>query len=423
MSTPDRHRAPIGLALAGGGPQGGIYEVGALRALDEAIEGLDLNDAAVYVGVSAGAFVAASLANNLTTAQLCRAVIKTDPHVHPFLPRMFLSPAVEEWAQRAVSIPGRLIDALTGYLRSSPDERQIATWLIEQFATLLPVGIFDNRPIRRYLEKVFSVTGRSDDFRTIRRPLYVVATDLESGESVRFGEPGFDHVPISLAVQASTALPGIYPPVQIDGRYYVDGVLQRTLHASVALDHGARLVFAINPIVPVDTNQAIRAGTMRHGELIERGLPTVLSQTLRTIVHSRLKVGIRCYEERFPGADVLLIEPLPDDYQMFAVNIFRFSARKAICEHAYLSTLRYLADQRSRLGPMLARHGLRLRNEVLDREHPSLWEGLGISRRPGHPTERLQRTLGELEALLERETNGQPNPHQRWTHSKAGGYS
>jgi len=53
----------IGLALGGGGPIGGIYEIGALRALDEALEGLDFNDLDVYVGVNSGSFVAAHLVN------------------------------------------------------------------------------------------------------------------------------------------------------------------------------------------------------------------------------------------------------------------------------------------------------------------------------------------------------------------------
>ena len=59
--------AKIGLALAGGGPEGAIYEIGAIRALDESIEGLDLNDLQIYVRVSAGAFIASCLANNLST--------------------------------------------------------------------------------------------------------------------------------------------------------------------------------------------------------------------------------------------------------------------------------------------------------------------------------------------------------------------
>src|SRR3546814_10218135 len=55
-----RNTARIGIAIAGGGPIGGMYELGALRALDEAHDGLDLTDLDRYVGVSSGAFLARS---------------------------------------------------------------------------------------------------------------------------------------------------------------------------------------------------------------------------------------------------------------------------------------------------------------------------------------------------------------------------
>ena len=70
-----RGRPRIGLALAGGGPLGGIYEVGALLALADSLEGLDLNDLDASVGVSSGGFVAAALANGLSPAQMYRLFI------------------------------------------------------------------------------------------------------------------------------------------------------------------------------------------------------------------------------------------------------------------------------------------------------------------------------------------------------------
>jgi predicted acylesterase/phospholipase RssA len=73
--TPSR----IGLALAGGGPLGAIYEVGALCALDEALRGMDFNALDGYVGVSAGSFIAAGLANGISPRQMCRAFIENDP--------------------------------------------------------------------------------------------------------------------------------------------------------------------------------------------------------------------------------------------------------------------------------------------------------------------------------------------------------
>src|SRR5210317_2000960 len=56
-----------GLAIAGGGPLGAIYELGALRALDESVDGLKLHELDVYVGVSSGALIAAGVANRMTT--------------------------------------------------------------------------------------------------------------------------------------------------------------------------------------------------------------------------------------------------------------------------------------------------------------------------------------------------------------------
>ncbi len=70
-NSPSSH-GRIGLAIAGGGPIGGMYELGALRALDAAIEGLDLTRLDVYVGVSSGAVLAAGLANRLSTEEICR---------------------------------------------------------------------------------------------------------------------------------------------------------------------------------------------------------------------------------------------------------------------------------------------------------------------------------------------------------------
>ena len=79
-----------------------MYELGALRALEEAVDGLDLNDAWSYVGVSAGSFIAACLANGLTMRQLLAAVSRdggpfplpnsADPEVNP-PQEIFLSPS------------------------------------------------------------------------------------------------------------------------------------------------------------------------------------------------------------------------------------------------------------------------------------------------------------------------------------------
>lgn len=402
-----RSRRPprIALALAGGGPEGAVWEIGALRALDEALEGLDLNALDAYVGVSAGAFLAANLANGLTPAQMCRAIVKHEPGEHPFTPEIFFTPAFGELLQRGLSVPGLLVDSLLEFAKNPADLSLLDS--MTRLARALPVGIFANEPIRQYLRAIYTMKGRHDDFRQLDHHLFVVAADLDRGRPVVFGSKGWDHVPISRAIQASSALPGLYPPVVIDGRRFVDGVLLKTMHASVALEAGAELVFCLNPIVPVDVSRHEAEPDGAQFDLEKRGLPTVLSQTFRTLIHSRLTVGMSAYERRYKDADVVLFEPSRDDERMFFTNIFSFSARRKVAAHAYRSIRRDLRERADELTPRLARHGIRLRRAILEDQDRDLWEGVGLpEEREGHrpalvTLERLERTLGRAERLLD----------------------
>ena len=403
--------ARIGLALAGGAPEGAIYEIGALRALEESIAGLDLNAMDVYVGVSAGACIAANLANQIAVRDMCAALVGEPGALsgtngtsaalrgdedHPFLPETFFQPALGEFFRRGSRVPGLLVDALRDWAWQSGDLALSDSLL--RLTRALPVAVLDSEPVRDYLRRLYARSGRTDDFRALPRRLAVVATELESGAAVCFGDPGPDHVPISTAVQASMALPGLYPPVEIDGRHYVDGILLKTLHASVALEAGAKLVLCVNPIVPVD----LYAGAPNaEGQLVDRGLAAVLAQTFRTLIHSRLQVGLAAYRERYPDADVVLFEPSRDDHRMFFTNVFTFSSRKAVCEHAYLATRRDLRERAAALEPVLARHGMQLRHEVLADDERTVWDVLG-SRRNGHHGHAADDTFGRLSASLDK---------------------
>src|SRR6266478_4041472 len=108
-------RPRLGLALAGGGPLGGIYEVGALLALAESLQGVDLNDLDVYVGVSSGGFGAAALANGISPAQMYRLFI-ADGHDAALSPALFLRPAFSEFGRRALSVPRLAVSAVSEFL-------------------------------------------------------------------------------------------------------------------------------------------------------------------------------------------------------------------------------------------------------------------------------------------------------------------
>ena len=349
----------VGLSLAGGGPAGAIYEIGALWALQEALEGVDLAALPCYVGVSAGALLSACLANGMSPELLVRVIHGDAGEEEPFDPAIFFTPNYRELLRR-----GRLLGGVAWELARRPEARSLVG-VLARAARALPLGIFDNEPIRRHLARVFARPGRSDDFRRLRSKLVVVAADLELGRAVLFGAPGNADVPISRAVQASTALPGVYPPVAVGGRTCVDGVLLKTVHASVALDAGVGLLLCINPIVPVDTRRGERSGELRSGEIMRHGLPAVLSQTFRTLVHSRLEVGMDRYADRYPNADVVLFEPPRDAYEMFFANLFSLDARREMCDFAYRTTRRDLRRRADELEPIFARHGIRLRREVL----------------------------------------------------------
>lgn len=372
MSSPvDQKTTPrIGLALGGGGPLGGIYEIGALRALDEALDGLDFNNLDVYVGVNGGSFVAANLANQMTTAQLCRIFVRNEAEVHPFHPEVFYRPAFRELGSRLLAIPGLVSTAVSRFVNNPYDQSLLEAMTI--LAQAAPAGLFDNEGLHEYLRRAFTMLGRTNDFRQLKRSLYIVAADVESTEAVCFGAPGFDHVPISKAIQASTASPGLYVPVDIDGRFYVDGTLRKGLHASVAFEDGADLVFAVNPQVPIDASAAVRAGSMKPGELTRSGMPNLLSQTFRTIVYSRMQSGIAQYARDYPDKDILLFEPTRDDAKLFFSNVFSFQSRRMVCEHAYQMTRRDLLSRAEQLEPRLAKYGIKLRRDRLEDEQRTI---------------------------------------------------
>jgi predicted acylesterase/phospholipase RssA len=373
-----RGRPRIGLALAGGGPVGAVYEIGALRALDEVLDGIDFSALDMYVGVSAGSLIASLLVNGFTPAHLVR-ILAEQERDDPLLPSVFFTPAYREWLGRAARVPWLLAEVAW-----SLSQRRNIFRAASRLAPAIPAALFDNEPIRRSLRAAFSRTGRTDDFRRLERRLIVVATDLAAGVPLRFGEPGLDDVPISRAVQASTALPGLYPPVSINGRHCVDGVLLKTVHASVAFEAGMDLVFCVNPIVPVDTSAGVNAGALPPGSLLAGGLPTLLSQTFRTLIHSRLQAGFSAYGERYPESAFVLFEPDRDEYDMFFSNVFSLSSRRAVCELAYRATRRDLRRRARTLEPALRRGGITLRRDVLDDETRDVWEGVGVARAPSH---------------------------------------
>jgi len=391
--------------MAGGGPLGASYEIGVLAALEESIRGLDLNDLDIYVGVSAGGILGAALANGLKPRELVRLFIDApssasceNPAGERLDPALLMRPAYREIGDGLARLPRLSLEALRYLLDRGVGPGALAGFA-ERLLRAFPAGVFSTRPLTGFLARQFSRPGRSDDFRRLKSRLFLIATDLDAGKAVAFGGPGFDDVPISLAAAASSALPGLFPPVQIGGRQYVDGALQRTLHASVALKAGADLVLCVNPLVPYDDGAVSEAGGVaRH--LSEGGLPFVMQQTVRAVIHSRMAIGMRQYADDYPEADVVLFEPARADAELFFSSLFSYSRRRRVCEQAYQSTRRDLLRRQDQLTPILARHGMTLDirslrqadRRLVTTRVPVSSEGLS------HVLERLRERVAEVES-------------------------
>jgi predicted acylesterase/phospholipase RssA len=390
---PARHKragGKLGIALAGGGPLGSFYEIGVLRALEESLVGRDLTGFDVYVGVSSGSVVAAALANGIDATSMGSLFIQD---AGTLTPEILMQPAFGEYARRVTLLPAVILEMLQ-QLGRRPLHYGWPS-VLGSLGRMIPTALFDNRPLERYLHEVFSRGGRSDDFRALRARLFVVATHLDTATAVAFGDRAHDEVPISRAVAASAALPGLYAPVEIAGEHYVDGALLRTMHASLALEAGCDLLLCINPLVPFDASRSLEG---RHRNLAAKGLPTILGQTFRALIHSRMQVGVATYRARFPRADMLLIEPDRDDERLFFANVFRYSGRHALAEHAYQRTRRDLLLRAEELAPLLARHGLKLDERRL-RERQRRFASSARERadRARHVTRHLARALSQLE--------------------------
>jgi predicted acylesterase/phospholipase RssA len=392
----------IALALSGGGPLGAIYEVGAMCALEESLNGLDFTKLDHYVGVSAGGFIVAALANGMSPRELCASFIENDSEPsEAFDPSWLLKPAYGEFLRRGIMLPGLVLSALWHFTMG----RESLMGALERLGPGLPTGAFSNQAVDAQLARLFSREGRTNDFRKLKTKLTLVATNLDSGEAAPFGRPGWDHVPISQAVQASSALPGLFPPVEIDDQYYVDGALKKTMHASVALNDGVDLLICLNPLVPFNSTAPQVPKVMQRGipahkreipRIVDGGLPAVLSQTFRSMIHSRMELGMKHYTHAYPHTDIVLIEPDHRDPELYLANTFSYAQRRQLAEHAYQQTRQMLRSRKTGLSAKLARHGISLNHAVLDDHKRHLSAPPKAPTRIGQAIATLQEVMDDL---------------------------
>jgi predicted acylesterase/phospholipase RssA len=357
-----RNRSKTALVLGGGGFTGGVYEIGALRALDLLAVNRNVNEFDVYVGTSAGSFIASMAANGVTPEEMMRVVNQQVPT--PFRDidlGTLLQPNYLDFAKSAALLPLRALGiarTLASNLRSV-SMMDIVVGLAEG----LPAGVYDGSGIERYLGEVLGDLDRTDDFRVLGRELYLPATDLDTCERVVLGDQGWDDVPIPTAVAASTALPMVYKPVEVKGRHLVDGGLRSTTNLDVAVEHGAKLIVVINPLVPYVNDFQKMIPTMfgsRVRRVTDMGFPQIGYQAFKLLTYQRLHESVKQWSEKYQGVDIILIEPEPNDELMFETNIMNFTKRVEIARHGFESVTIKLAKDYDHFAEVCAKHGIEI---------------------------------------------------------------
>ena len=405
-----RKRNPkIALVLAGGAVSGGAFKLGGLKALDDFLVNRKTTEFDTYVGLSAGAVLAAPLAVGITPAEMIKSLEGKSTEISRFRARDFYSPNASEFIERplryalalALFVPGTLADMVravpglakelqrtAGEYAREPTPHNAAMLLapiadvlwrrrdVPSLLEYLPTGLFDNRSIERYIRSNLQRAGLTNDFRTLyrrtKRELYISAMNLDTAERVVFGHDEDASVTISEAVQASTALPGFYRPARIKGIDYVDGGVRRTANLDVAVEHGADLVICYNPFRPL-SNRVRRHFDRGRGRYVydgplmaDGGVLTVLNQVFRTLLHSRLQYGLREYQDdpNFQG-DIIVIEPKESDIHFFQLSALSYWERLRAAQLGYASVSDTIERNYDLVRSILERYGLTMtRREV-----------------------------------------------------------
>ena len=199
----------------------------------------------------------------------------------------------------------------------------------------LPAGFFGLQTLERFMREAFEKRGLRNSFPELERTLLIPAIDLDSAQRVVFGRDELRDVPISVAIAASSAIPGFFEPYTVAGHDYVDGGVGFSGHADLAAEGGARLVIVVNPLVP---NNEKTAAPLR-----SRGLYSIMEQAGRIYSQNLLQLGLTTLRMKYPRTEFFLIQPSQAKSPLFGPSM-GFEASRAALRFGYESTREWLEE-------------------------------------------------------------------------------
>lgn len=296
------------LVLGGGGSTGVAYCCGVLQALHE-VAGLNVADADVIIGTSAGAVVAADLALGRSLHEVMETVSDT------------AKPTAGRDHRRAWQSKPDLVRRMIG-----------SAWIMSRSS--LPIAVRTPEP-PALLQRLFpgALLDIDDGGWTKRYTLewpeqtvWTVASDLETGRRVVLRAGGASpRSTLRQAVEASCAVPGVFRPVRVDGRRLVDGGVHSVTNLDLATHTNSRLVIGLAPMgfEPDQPPGQFRVAT-------------------RSRFNSRLHQEAKTV--RRSGASVLLLRPTGEELAHHGYNMLSRSGNDKVRSAAYEATVRRLAE-------------------------------------------------------------------------------
>jgi predicted acylesterase/phospholipase RssA len=355
--TGRQSRSKTALVLAGGGIAGVVYEVGALRAIDDLLVDYTVNDFDIYVGTSAGSLVSAFVANGFSPTETMQVMDSRHPEISGIKVDDVFHTNLSGLIRRLGKFP-RTVYNIFRHGIAHPTSLAISDILWE-LSQVLPAGIYDGRSLERYLRQILTSPGNTNRFDRLNKELYIVATALETGERAVFGLKGKSIVPISQAVAASSAVPILYRPGRIFDRDYLDGGLHGSASIDLAIEAGAKLVVCINPLVPLNTTTFDNPHLVR-----DAGIQGILNQTVRTIAYAGIRYHIKNLQMKYPDVDIILIQPSWDDVRMFSVGPMHYRSRLEVAEHGFETVTVGVLKNYEYFRNVLSRHNIELTKEL-----------------------------------------------------------
>ena len=155
----------------------------------------------------------------------------------------------------------------------------------------------------------------------------------------------------------------VYAPVTVRDRELIDGGIVSTTNLDIAVNAGAKFIVVVNPLVPYvnDFKTKIRTlGGTRTRHVSDMGFPQIGYQVFKMVAYQRLHEMARQWEQRYPGVDIVLIEPEPDDELMFQTPIMSYASRVEIARHGFQSVTTQLAFGYPRFLEICKRHGIEI---------------------------------------------------------------